>query len=308
MHNRSLGGIVAVTNRLLGSRAVSFGASRIVPGLRILAYHDVTDRAALGDHLDLLRSAYRPVSAEEVVAAVSGDVRLPRRSVWVTFDDGSPDALATSRMLAESGIRATAFVCPGLVDTDEPFWWQIVDRALAAGYPPPSTADGAAFRKSLKLLPDALRRDQVQRCRVWLATNAAEPFQVGQLTQADLRSWVAEGHHVGNHTWDHPLLDQCSPEEQRAQVERAHSWLLEHCPGQPRVFAYPNGNRTKEAEKFAIAAGYTVRVLFDHRVARRTADGGDLSRLRLDADAPLSRARAVVSGGHSTAFRLLRNA
>ena len=47
---------------------------------------------------------------------------------------------------------------------------------------------------------------------------------------------------VGNHTWDHPVLDQCSPEAQLVQTERAYRYLEQILGAAPTMFAYPNGN------------------------------------------------------------------
>ena len=49
--------------------------------------------------------------------------------------------------------------------------------------------------------------------------------------------------------------------------------------------------------------GYEIALLFDHKLTRRDTPL-QMSRLRIDADAPLSRLRAVISGLHSGLFHL----
>ena len=46
---------------------------------------------------------------------------------------------------------------------------------------------------------------------------------------------------LGNHSWDHPCLEQCTEEDRRAQVMRAHEWLKDKIGTVPTLFSYPNG-------------------------------------------------------------------
>jgi peptidoglycan/xylan/chitin deacetylase (PgdA/CDA1 family) len=305
------GGARATVARLgtsaLGSRPVSFLASRVLPGLRVLAYHDVPRPDVFRSHLVELGRGYRPVGADEVIAALRDGRPLPRRAVWVTFDDGHPSTLHAAADLAAAGVPATVFVCPAVVDTTEPLWWQIVDEALRRGVVPLSAHGGdvGRFRAELKTSDDPVRRAAVEACRAALDSSAEGPLRVVQATTADLEAWIGYGHHVGNHTWDHPLLDRCDEAAQETQIGSAHEWLRERFPTQPAVFAYPNGNSTAYAEKVAIGLGYEVRTLFDHRIATRLAADTAVSRLRIDADAALPRFRSITSGAHAHAFRIV---
>jgi len=260
--------------------------------LRILAYHDVPDPATLDGHLAQLRSFYRPVSAAEVVAAHGGGAPLPSRAVWVTFDDGHPGALRAAELLRQRGIRATAFVCPGVISPPRPFWWQVVDAvSTAAGL----TSDAAAaVRIRLKAQADTDRRIETERALAEL-TAAGRPVPADQATVELLDRWVEHGHDLGNHTWDHPVLDTCTPEVQEQQVVRAHDWLRDRY-GDMRLFAYPNGNGTDHTRGLLTRLGYRHALLFDMRLAPRTPGRFELSRLRTDAADPADRFRATLAG------------
>jgi peptidoglycan/xylan/chitin deacetylase (PgdA/CDA1 family) len=156
----------------------------------------------------------------------------------------------------------------------------------------------------LKTCADPERRALVDECRD--ALERTGPFRVQQATSSQLADWVSLGHHLGNHTWDHPLLDTCEPEEQRRQIASAHDWLTRRFPGQPPVFAYPNGNAADHSDAAAATLGYVVRTLFDHRVARQLSADRPVSRLRVDATASPPRFRAIASGAHARAFHLVR--
>lgn len=281
------------------ARAVS--ASR----LRILAYHDVPDPDRFRAQLKHLVRHYVPVSAEQVVAALAGTAGLPRRAAWVTFDDGHPDVLANAAPLLTSyGVPATMFVCPAVVDTSDPLWWQVVEAAGSLGVMPATGTVGTglpAVRRWLKSSPDEERRAFVAACERSLRA-AGHDRDRRQLTTQELRAWTSQGHTLGNHTWDHPVLPRCTPAEQVTQVDRAHTWLGDTLPGQPLLFAYPNGDWTATTELRLRHLGYSAAVLFDHSVARLTHGPLRLSRLRVSSTAPVRRFRAILSGAHSAAY------
>ena len=294
------------STRLLGSTPIA-PVARLVTGglLRVLAYHDVTDSAIFAGHLDLIQTHYHPVTGEQVATAIRDGTGLPRRAIWVTFDDANPGVFAIAMpLLAQRRVPATVFVCPGVVDTDQPYWWQVLDLALSSGrrivHNGMSWSD-VSIITHLKLVSDSSRRSTVARVLDELGeagVSAAKP----QATTAALREWLDLGLDIGNHTWDHPCLDMCDDDQQRHQIVAANDWLSGLLGRQPHLFAYPNGNVAGPSRAVLTRLGYSVTALFDHRMARPR--GPEVSRLRIDADAPLERMAAIASGAHSAAYAL----
>src|SRR5688572_11254879 len=105
--------------RALGSPAVVAAASRLTRGrLRILAYHGIPDADRFARQLDVLAATYQTVTGPTVAGWLEGRNELSPRAVWITFDDGPPEVMGIGAdLLAERGMAATCFVCPGLVDT-----------------------------------------------------------------------------------------------------------------------------------------------------------------------------------------------
>lgn len=298
----------ALRDRVLGGRLVAGAFSTATRRrLRVLAYHDVHQLEPFAAQMAWLSARYRPVTVAEVAAAVAGGSRLPDRAVWVTFDDGDPAIIELAQpVLDRYGIAATLFVCPALIDTDEPFWWDVAAEAFALepdGPPPEQTARAVA---DLKRVPDAARREAVERARARVTAARGQSPTRRQLRSDDLDGWVAAGHSVGNHTWDHPCLDMCSEAEQRRQVLEADTWLSRFGIEGPKAFAYPNGNWVGHVEEVLGSLGYGVGVVFDHRLARIDGPSLAMSRLRISAGAPIARFRAIVSGSHSAAFSVVR--
>lgn len=286
----------------LGARPVEAVAAAATSGrLRVLAYHRVPDRGAFRAQVAHLHRRYRLVSGAQVAEALAGGPALPARAVWITFDDGDPTVVRDGLpVLAEAGAPATVFVCPGLVEADAPPWWREVEEAGEQGVGATVAGRrqvGRGLVRALKGVPDEERRAVL----VGLAEEAPaglRPQGAVALSETDLSRWLDAGLEVGNHTWDHPCLDRCSPDEQARQLRTAHDWLTRFLGSHPRLFAYPNGDHTAEAERVLAELGYEVGLLFDHALGSVAQPPLRISRLRLDTDAPVPRARAVLSGVH----------
>lgn len=290
------------TERLLGAPPVAAVAAAVSAGrLRGLAYHRVPDGAAFRAQLEELARNWTVVDLDAVVDWFAGRRDLPRRPVWITFDDGDPTVLdAGIEELDRAGLPATLFVCPGLVEAARPPWWRSVEHAL--GQAGEVEVEGRRWTDRsvvthLKTVPDETRRAVVDGLERRYGTPDDPVLRVD-----DLHRWRRSGHTLGNHTWDHPCLDRCSPDELRRQVIDARDWLRSHDLAPREVFAYPNGNRSDAAEAVLTEAGVELCALFDHRLAGRGSGHLRCSRLRIDSDASETRFRAVLSGGHSGFF------
>lgn len=291
--------IASAVTAALGAPPVAGAADRRWSRrLRIVAYHRIDDVDAFTRQVALLRRRYVPVGEDRVRAALDGGEPLPERAVWVTFDDGDRTVVERGLpVLADAGVPATLYVCPGLVASGQPPWWELV---LAAGRGAEVNGEhltGPALVSVLKHRPDLERRSVVAEMTD-AGIASVDPLR-RPLTDSMIGRWLDAGFAIGNHTWDHPCLDRCDPEEQRRQVEAAHRWLLDLGIADPPTFAYPNGYHTDATETVLTSLGYDIALLFDHGLADTSASPLRLSRLRLDADAPARRARAVISGAHS---------
>jgi peptidoglycan/xylan/chitin deacetylase (PgdA/CDA1 family) len=270
-------------NRVIA--ALSRGRSR--KHLRILAYHGVDDPEIFRSQMEHVARHYKPVSVDQILESLDGPP-LPRRAVWVTFDDGYPSVVEDGLSITEHlGIPITLFICPGVIDTSNPFWWQAVAQAREG--------DADSTVRLLKSRPDRERRQAVRELTA-AASGAVPPWQ-RQLTSELLAELEGTSATIGNHTWDHPTLDTCEPIEQEVQIGRAHEFLRGRRQFRP-VIAYPNGNWTPQAEAIADRLGYRLGLLFDHRLTDTNAPRLRWSRLRVSSDTPIGRFTAILSGAH----------
>jgi len=290
---------VSATVAILGSRPVS-GVVRFATRSRVraLTYHGVDDPTAFAMQLDWIASCgYRTVTGQRIAAWLAGGTPLPKRALWITFDDGDSGVIEHALpLLTERGMVATAFLCGAWIGTDEAPWWEVVAAAVDAD-------DLVRTRVALKRSADAQRRERVAQMAEQLRLSGT-PAVGKQWSEADVAAWRAAGNDIGNHSWDHPCLDRCTPEEQRQQVRRAHDTLSELNGVALDVFAWPNGDPSPDALDELRTLGYELIAECDHRLVARKPDRFALSRLKLDSNADLPRTRAIVSGAHSAVFHL----
>jgi len=272
--------------------------------LRVLAYHGVDDPAGFEWQLGYLREHYTVVSSDDVVAAVRGERSLPAMAVWVTFDDGIPSVIEYGLPLMERhGIRATMFICPGVVDTTAPMWWQAIetvfDRHLAR------EALGFLGNRSQPEVITAMKAmttgelvDFVSTAGKVFEQHSERAWTTPQVRSEQLRRFLETGGTIGNHTYDHYLLDRCVASEAADQIRLGHDWLTHFMGTKPTLFAYPNGNHSPESEAELRSLGYVVAVLFDHRLAVIGTNPLQMSRLRVSDRNSRNRFAGILAGAH----------
>lgn len=293
---------------VLGHPAVARAVSRTTKGeLRVIAYHGVPDANLLDQHLTWLSQEFKLLSGADVSDAIRSGRAFPAQGAWLTFDDGLANVIERGLPVLEAhGAPATLFVSPGVSESSDALWWDTITCAVNHGWPPPFAVDAAQVVRRLKGVPDTFRRDVVTDATTFLHRHADSVDEAARVARRrEIEFWMSSGREVGNHTWDHPCLDRCTPDEQCRQIESADEWLKAvGAFDNVRLFAYPNGDWTPDAEAVLADMGYDVGLLFDHRLATRSNHRLRVSRLRLDSTAPVARARAVLSGGHALVYRV----
>ncbi len=279
--------------------------------LAVLAYHRVSDPAAFEAQLGYLVRHAHPVSLEAVRVAAKTRTALPRRSVLLTFDDGDISVLDDALpLLRERGVPAVAFVCPGVVDTSEPLWFDELTGLLEAGAKLPAWAgrNGDQAEATAAALAPAQQRALFELLRASLPDGA---FRVSrrQLTAADLLRLEHDGVAVGNHSLNHPLLTACDAATIETEIGEAHQRLAAILGHEPIAFAYPAGDVDTRVLDRVTATGYELAFDYDHRLSSWPAPSPlQISRLRGDSADSVDRLAVALSGLHSVVWRAAERA
>lgn len=73
-----------------------------------------------------------------------------------------------------------------------------------------------------------------------------------------IRRMIDEGHTVGNHTWSHPSLPECSAEEMRRELSDTHDYIKREFGYDMYVMRPPKGEFSERVLECAKELGYTT--------------------------------------------------
>jgi peptidoglycan/xylan/chitin deacetylase (PgdA/CDA1 family) len=263
--------------------ALDGGGSHALP---VLTYHRILDHgarpslhrlsvspAAFEEQLDALMRRRQFVSLADVIDASRGALRLPRRSLLLTFDDAYDDFERTAwPILASRSLPAALFVPTGYPDRSERwFWWDQLNELLATPSPVGSVPTPlgelpirtdrerrrafADLRDHFKTLPV---RESMAAVEGLTAAMGAPPARNEVLGWDSLRRLAAAGVTLAPHSRSHPLLTTTTDDELRDELSGSLDDLRREVGDCPPALAYPSGAHDARVVAATDAAGYAV--------------------------------------------------
>jgi peptidoglycan/xylan/chitin deacetylase (PgdA/CDA1 family) len=302
--------------------------------LRSLLYHRIGDPAdessplspdlisatpaELEAHVAHLARSYTPVTAADVVAAVTAGRSLPRKAVLVTFDDGYRDfAEIAWPILKRWRVPAVLFVPTAFPDTPgRMFWWDTLwqgvsrtdrPRVDVVGLPPLPLTTSVERRAAAVRLAECLKavgpaEREARLAAVLAALDVRPEWTPAVSSWAELRRLAGDGVTIAGHSRTHALLDQIDDAALADEVMGCRDDLVRELGTSPPIFAYPNGNVDRRMPRVLAEGGFAVGVttvagLNDvgraHRAFLRRDDGrASRFRFRLHLREPIGRLRA----------------
>ncbi|GAA5026488.1 polysaccharide deacetylase [Marivirga lumbricoides] len=251
--------------------------------MKVLAYHTFNNDA-FARHLKYLKNHY-----------TSKKIDLLNNRLLITVDDGHISFYQNAfPLLKQYQIPAILFIVPSLISTEKPFWWDELIYYLG-------NEKGAAELKRLKTIPNEERSAYLVELR-----NASKKpiLRQQQLTVVQLKEMQSTGITIANHSFSHPMFDQCTEEELREELKKTKAFFKEHQLEGYDIFAYPNGNYNELAEKVLKEEGIKYAFLFDHQINKGEINAMRISRLSVNDDTPLWKLKFILSGWHSKVLPL----
>lgn len=230
--------------------------------------------------LDFIAANYTVVTAEEVMAATTGEANLPPRPIWLTFDDGYLDHYLNVFPLLHERQWQGSFFPPGraivegslldvnkvhLILATEPNTMLIVDElkrliaehardeglepfdnywrelAVASRFDSPETI----FIKRLlqHRLPQRVRSQFIDHLLLKFMTVDAAALAAELYMSVDqLRTMHRCGMYIGSHGYDHCWLDRVPPDRQIVEIDSSLGFLRTlGAPTERWVMCYPYG-------------------------------------------------------------------
>jgi poly-beta-1,6-N-acetyl-D-glucosamine N-deacetylase len=219
------------------------------------------------------------------------------KRVLVTVDDGDPSFYQVFYPEATRlQIPVVLFVVTSLIETEQPFWWDEVVYYLGE----------AKGNKEVRRLKSITNQERLQYLKTLKANSNKAPLKYQQLSVAQLQEMQAAGVLIANHSHTHPMFDQCTEEEIRAELRASKAFFTQHGLKGYEYFAYPNGNYNERVQKILIEEGIQYAFLFDHQLNKAPINPMRISRLSVNDDTPLWKLRLILSGWHSRILPLRR--
>jgi peptidoglycan/xylan/chitin deacetylase (PgdA/CDA1 family) len=198
---------------------------------------------------EMLEDGYTVVSPSQIDAGLDPGGRY----LAITFDDGYFNNVLALDVLERFRAPAVFFVSTDHVSHNKAFWWDAYSRQLSRSGV--SQSRQKAEIEGLKGMTsgniDAFLCQRFGPSVLKPLGDIDRAFTSQELRKFALNPWV----HLGNHTRDHAILTNCTPEEMANQIRSCQDALAEMVGYRPIAIAYPNGNHSPEAVKAAEAAG-----------------------------------------------------
>jgi peptidoglycan/xylan/chitin deacetylase (PgdA/CDA1 family) len=319
------------------------------PGLAVVTYHGVlppgyetVDAAFDGNlvtaeslrrQLRLLKSNYRVISPEDVMAWRQGRFELPPRAILLTCDDGLLNNLTDMLpVLQQEEVPCLFFVTGASAEAGEirqvrsRLWYEelflLFLRAPVGRFEVSSESitirveltsreqRRAAWWDAVKRLSqvDAGTRGAflchaARHVGLDLSQNLTDGSTLcqrfGLLTLPELRTLSGAGMTIGAHTMSHPVLSQMAPELARAEIVECKAKLESALQKPVWAFAYPFGDAasvTPQVLAMAQEAGYASAFLNYGGGLGANLPPWALPRIHVTAEMSLAELEAHVSG------------
>jgi poly-beta-1,6-N-acetyl-D-glucosamine N-deacetylase len=285
--NTQSGGLKKLVFILLRISGVPYILREVVQRSRvtIITYHkpsaEITDQ-----HFAVLRRKYNLISLTEYLEFRAQQAKqLPPKALIVTFDDGHKTNYGLKPILEKHGIRATFFVCSGLVDTNRHFWFE--------------TEMSNSLRQKLKCITDYERLEVLASLGFSETAERARRQVLSASEIEDMRP-IAD---FQSHTVYHPLLPRCSATRAAAEIFDSKAQLEKKFGVPIYALAYPNGDYSSREIAAAEASGYQCAVTLNVGFNSRETPAFELKRICIDDNDGITEILVKASG----LWGLLRN-
>ena len=252
----------------------------------VLLYHRVTqlesDQQQLcvsPDHfyeqIKFLKCNYLVLTSEEFVDTITRKKKFAHGSILITFDDGYADNFYCALPALES-LQANAifYITTGLLDTEQEFWWDSLERAFYESAQLPAffkfSLNGCSIELSfrsqqerelayyelhhfLKYSSSTIRTEIIQHLFQWASLPLSGRPSYRILNSSEVQALaMSSAATVGAHTHSHIPLKVLTGAQQRQDIQQSKD-ILENILGRPVThFSYPYGLK-KDYNKISIA-------------------------------------------------------
>ncbi len=243
--------------------------------------------------LEYFKANFNVVTMEQVLDAVCNGSGLPEKALLLTFDDGYIDNYTYAMpLLEEFGMQGSFFISAKTFDTHQLLDVNKIHYILASADVKPLLSDvkekldyyrGREFdypsndelwdkyaedkrfdgkdivfvkRMLQTVLPEKLRnRISSELFEKYVGVSEEQLAYELYMTEEQIRTMKRNGMFIGIHGYDHYWLGNLSPEEMRADINKALDVMDEFIDRKKWVMNYPYGNYNEDVLSYAKSQG-----------------------------------------------------
>lgn len=250
--------------------AVLFEGITLQKNIAVLMYHRVIDSRynfwklnvspeTFEKHIKYISENYKVLRLEEEWDSI---VEAGQKYVVITFDDGYVDNYQFALPILEKyHVPATIFVSTGLMDTDEMYWWDELEKIfMIDNYIGEFTFDGVlykiidsndrekaciAIRNNIKNMNLMEQRNSMGKLRSVLGLEQSYTSELRCVNTSEFIKMAASPYiTIGGHTKSHLSMGSMhSKEILRSEIEESQAMLEKKIGKKIEVFAYPFGGK-----------------------------------------------------------------
>lgn len=222
--------------------------------------------------LQFFSQNYHIVSPNQVFAALRGEIKLPSRSLLVTFDDGWADTLHYAHpILAQFSVSALIFVAGCAINRNGPFWEEKIYSYLATHPQGLSHLESAlhkngllpAFKASQEMNEQNIRNiiTHLHQLDSAVCETIAEQLpntvngQQAMLSTAELALLASSFHTIGGHGMTHNDLTRIDNLEHELKCAQNCIAALPGLQGS-KAMSFPHGAYSDKVITQCLSSGY----------------------------------------------------
>jgi peptidoglycan/xylan/chitin deacetylase (PgdA/CDA1 family) len=230
-------------------------------------YSDYINEYLFEEIIVYCKKNYQLYTLGELFAYYRDFGRYPKNAVVLTFDDGFQSFYYLAYpLLKKYTVKASIFVCPGLIDKDNTLWPEVIYDAYE------KAALGLNSAEIMPLIDELKNLDQDQRDQKMKALISDEYHYQEELADMNraLMNWpqlreINESGlvEVGSHSLTHPILSRETQEKVNSEMRLSKERIESELENKVVSFCYPNGQSEDYRETEVIElkkCGYKVAV------------------------------------------------
>ncbi len=261
--------------------------------------------------LDFLLKHFRPVDLAEIIQSVRADSTLPKRSFFLSFDDGYREVHdIIAPVLEQKGVPACFFINPAFIDNKMLFYRCKISLLIEELLKNRDRVPFVRLYQDLLGMEKGTVKETISFLRTIHPANAflldaiaektgfsfdhflreRQPF----LTRSQLKLLHERGFAIGAHSIDHPYFQKLSVEEQVEQVAGSCRYVNELLGTGDCCFSFPHSDRGLSQALFNELGTLNIPLLFG--IQNQKSELNNRMLHRFNAERPETGFASLVKG------------